>query len=79
MPSSGVLVAHVSLATSHCCRVGFCVAFCVVSALNSHPAIQSEVYISAAMYELSPSKLVLYMIVFLCLDLLYMMVQARMH
>ena len=35
MPSSGILVAHVSVMTSHCCTVGFGLALCVVSALNS--------------------------------------------
>ena len=35
MPSSGFLMACGGLATSRCPSVGFCIALCVVSALNS--------------------------------------------
>ncbi len=43
----------VSLATSRCHGLGFCVGLCVVSALNSE-AVQSKACISTAKYEHSP-------------------------
>ena len=52
-PSSWFSEAHVNLVTS-CCRIaGFCIALCVVSALNSW-AIQSKACISAPKYKRSP-------------------------
>ena len=39
--------------TSRCCSVGFCIAFCVVTALNSW-AVQSEASISAVKYKCLP-------------------------
>ena len=50
MPGSGFPVTPVNLKTSHSCRVGCCIALCVVSALNSW-AIQSQACISAADYK----------------------------
>ena len=52
---------HVCLVTSCCCSVGFCIALCVVLAMNSW-AIQNKACISVAKCEHSPSKLVLYII-----------------
>ena len=50
MPSFGHML---SLATSPCHSVGFCIVLCIVSALNSQ-AIQSEACISAAEYKHLP-------------------------
>ena len=50
MPGSGFSVTHVNLMTSHCRSVGYCIALCVVSALNSR-AIQSQACISATDYK----------------------------
>ena len=50
MLSSGFLVARVCLATSHCRSLGFYIAFCVVSALNSR-ASQSVASVSAEKYK----------------------------
>ena len=53
MPCTGVLVKRVNLATSHYHSVGFCIALCVVSVLNSW-AVQTEACIFTAEYEYSP-------------------------
>ena len=58
--SSGFLMTHVSLATSCCHIIGFCIALCVVSALNSQ-AILSKACIFTAKNKCSPFQYTFYL------------------